>query len=109
MATAISRDILNKATNARFWAQTKYKPGLKLDPKKPHDKAKMRVWMDILRKVQAEAEAGTLLTTYDKLEVAQPLADAQLASTVAAAHVDAAAKADPVTAQQHVSAATTAS
>ena len=59
MATTISRDILNKETNARFWAQTGYKPGQRLDPNNPLDKAKMPVWMDIFRKVNAEADVVT--------------------------------------------------
>src|SRR5574341_1253972 len=109
MATPISRDVLNLETDARFAAQTGFRPGYKLDPKKPTDKAMIPVWMDIFRKVQREAQAGTLVTTYDKPEVAQALSDAQLANTVAAAHVDAAAKAtDPMTVQQNTSAAATA-
>ena len=109
MATPISRDILNKETNALFWAQTGHKPGQRLDPNNPLDKAQMPVWMDIFRKVKAKADAGTLVITYDRPEVAQPLADAEVASAVAAAHVDAGAKApDPATAQQHVAAAATA-
>ena len=109
MATPISRNILNQETNARFWAQSGYKVGQRLDPKNPLDKAKMPVWMDIFRKVSAEADAGTLVTTYDRVEVAQPLADAEIASAVAAMHVDEAAKSpDPTTAQQHASAAATA-
>ena len=109
MATPISRDILNRETNARFWAQSGYKVGQRLDPNNPLDKAKMPVWMDIFRKVTAEADAGALVTTYDHPEVAQQLSDAEVASTVAAVHVDAATKApDPVTAQQHAAAAATA-
>lgn len=109
MATPISRDILNREVDARFWAQTGHKPGQRLDPNNPLDKAKIPVWNDIFRKVKAEADAGTLVTTYDRPEVAQPLADAQVANTVAALHVDAAAKAsDPTTAQQHTAAAVTA-
>ena len=109
MATPISRDILNEETNARFYAQSGLKPGYKLDPKNPTDKAYMPVWRDIYRKVKAEADAGTLVTTYDRPEVAQPLADAELASTVAAVHVDAGAKSsDPAMAQQHAAAAATA-
>ena len=109
MTPPISRDILNQETNARFWAQTGYKPGQRLDPKNPLDKAKMPVWMDIFRKVSAEANAGTFVTTYDQPEVAQQLSDATVASTVAAAHVDAAAQApDPTLAQQHAAAAATA-
>jgi len=106
--STVSRDILNRETNARFWASTGHRPGKPLDPKNPTDKAMEPVWRDIFRKVQAEAAAGTLVTTYDKPDVAQALAEAQLASTVAEAHVDAAATADPVTTQQHVTAASTA-
>ena len=109
MATPISRDILNKETNARFWAQTGFKPGQRLDPNNQLDKAMMPVWMDIFRKVTAEADEGTLVTTYDRPEVAQPLADAEIASAVAALHVDTGAKdPNPTTVQQHTSAAATA-
>ena len=110
MATQISRDILNEETNARFWSQTGYRPGQKLDPNNPTDKAMMPVWMDVFRKVQREANAGTLVTTYDRPEVAQPLSDAEVANIVIETHVDAATKApDPTTAQQHFAAAATAS
>ena len=106
---AISKDILDRETDARFWAQTGYRPGQKLDPSSPTDKAMMPVWMDVYRKVKAEADAGTLVTTFDHPEVAQHLADADVANRAAAAHLDAAVAApDPATAQQNVVAATTA-
>ena len=106
---AISRDTLNRETNARFWAQSGHKPGQRLDPNNPTDKAMMPIWMDIQRKVQAEADAGTLVTTFDHPEVAQNLADAEVANKVAAVHVDAAAQeSDPALAQQHTEAAATA-
>jgi hypothetical protein len=109
MATPISRDILNQETNARFWAQTAYKPGQPLDPNNPLDKAKMPVWMDIFRKVKADADAGRLVTTYDQPAVAQSLSDAAVANKVAAVHVDAAVQEqDPTKAQQHSAAAVTA-
>ena len=109
MATTISRDILNKETNARFWTSTGHRPGQKLDPKNPTDKAMMPVWMEIFRKVSAEADGGTLVTTYDRPEVVQALADAEIASTVAALHVNEAVKdPDPEIAQQHTAAAATA-
>lgn len=109
MATPINRDILNQETNARFWAQSGYKPGQPLDPNNPLDKAKMPVWMDIFRKVKAEADAGRLRTTFDHPDVAQQLSDAKVASTVATVHVDAGAKeSDPTKAQQHAEAAVTA-
>ena len=106
---AISKDILDRETDARFWAQTGYRPGQKLDPSSPTDKAMMPVWMDVYRKVKAEADAGTLVTTFDHPEVAQHLTDADVANRAAAAHLDAAVAApDPATAQQNVVAATTA-
>lgn len=109
MATPISRDILNREVDTRFWLQSRYKIGKPLDPKNPLDKAKIPVWNDIFRKVKAEADAGTLVVTYDKPEVVQALSDAAVASTVAEAHVDAAAKEpDPTTAQMHAAAAATA-
>lgn len=109
MATPVSRDILNKETNARFWSQVGLRPGYKLDPKNPTDKAYIPVWKDIFKKVQAEANAGTLVTTYDHPDVAQGVSDAQVANTVAAVHVDAAAQAaDPRDVQANTAAALTA-
>lgn len=101
--------IIDQETDSRFWSQTGYKPGQKLDPKNPTDKAMMPVWLDINRKVKAEDAAGKLVTTFDHPEVAQHLADAHVADTAAAAHLDAAAKEpDPAIAQEHVTAAKTA-
>jgi hypothetical protein len=105
----VSHDVLNQEANARFWSQTGYRPGQKLDPKNPTDKAMMPVWMDIFRKVKAEAAAGTLVTTYDHPAVAQSLSDAGVADKVAAMHVEAAARAtDPRDVQANTSAAATA-
>ena len=84
MATAISRYVLNRETNTRFWSQSRYKIGKPLDPKNPLDAAKMPLWMDIFRTVQAEAAAGTLVTTYDNPVIVQALEDAKLASEGAA-------------------------
>lgn len=109
MATAVSRDTLNKETNARFWAQTNYKPGQRLDPNNATDKAMMPVWMDIFHKVQREADAGTLVTTFDHPVVAQNLADAEVANRAAAVHAEAAATStDPWAVQGNTAAATTA-
>lgn len=100
MATPISRDILDQETDARFWAQTGYKPGQKLDPQNPTDKAMASVWLDIFNKVKREADAGTLVTTYDHPEVAQNLSDAAVANKAASMHVDMAASAPNATAAQ---------
>jgi hypothetical protein len=102
-------EVINKETDARFWASTGYRVGQKLDDKNPTDKAMIPVWLDVRRKVKAEYDAGKLVTTYDHPEVAQHLADAHVADQVAAAHLDAAATApDPATAQANVAAAKTA-
>src|ERR1700674_415762 len=102
--------IVDQETNARFWAQTGYKPNQKLDPTNPTDKAMIPVWLDIQRKVKAEDAAGKLVTTFDHPEVAQNLADAHVADQATAAHADAAAQApDPASQQEHVAAATVAS
>ena len=113
---ATSRDILNLETDARFVAQSAhrpgqpaYLPGQKLNPNNPADAAMIPVWKDIFKKVKAEADAGTLVTTYDHPEVAQNLADAGVADRAAAAHLDIAANApDPATAQANIDAAKTA-
>ena len=109
MATPISSEVLNQEADARFWAQTGYKPGRKLDPSNPTDKTMVPVWMDIFRKVQSEARAGRLVTTYDHPRVTQALSDAEVADRAAAVHVAAAAETpNPALAQDHVAAATTA-
>jgi hypothetical protein len=101
---------IDQETDARFWAQTGYKPGQKLDPKDPTDAKMVSVWKDIFAKVKREADAGKLITTFDHPVVVQNLADAHVADQAAAVHLDAAAAApDPKTAQQNIVAATTAS
>jgi hypothetical protein len=101
--------IVDQETDARFWAQTNYKPGQKLDPKNPQDAKMIPVWIDLRAKVNREFREGTLITTFDHPVVAQNIADARVADEVTAAHLDAAVKApDPATAQQHVEAAATA-
>src|SRR4029078_12289214 len=86
MATPVSNETLNRETDARFWSGTGYRPGHALDPKNPTDKVMMPVWMDIFRKGQAGAKAGTLVTTYAHPAVSQALADAGVAQRAAAVH-----------------------
>lgn len=108
-AMAIDKDTINRETDALFWAGTNYKPGQKLDPKNPADIPYIKIWNTIHAKVQGEADAGTLVTTYDHPVVAQHLADAEVASKAAAAHLDAAIAApDAATAQTHAATAATA-
>lgn len=104
-----SRDVLNKETNARFWAQTGYKPGQKLDMKNPTDRAMSKVWLDIFHKVSAEDQHGHLVTTYDHPDVEQHLQDAEVAHKAAEIHLDAADHApDPWEQTKNVEAAKTA-
>jgi hypothetical protein len=104
--TASSRSLLDKETDARFWAQTHYRVGRKLDPKDPTDKAMMRVWLDIFAKVKREDSAGVLVLTYNDPAVERHLDDARLAMQAAGAHLDAAVRAtDPAQAQRHADAA----
>jgi hypothetical protein len=107
-AAHVSRDIIDRETDARFWA-TGYKPGQKLNPNDPQDAKMIPVWLAIYKQVQAEDAAGRLVLTYNNPVVAQNIADAHVADQVAAQHIDAAAQApDPATQQQHVEAATQA-
>ena len=106
---AISTDILNKETDARFWLQTGHNPGEKLDPNNPTDKAFEATWRDVYRKVKAEADANKLRTTYDHPEVVQAISDAAVAHKAAGVHATIAANApDAATAQDNIAAATTA-
>lgn len=106
----VAQTVLNKETDARFWAQTGYRPGQKLDPSNPTDKAMTRVWLDIYAKVKAEDAAGKLALTYNHPQVEQHLNDAAVANQAAATHLDAAATApDPATAASHEQAAQAAS
>lgn len=103
------RDVLNSETDARFWAQTGYKVGQKLDPKNATDAAMAKVWLDIFHKVEAEDAVGHLVTTYDHPDVAKHLQDAAVANQVAVVHLDAAASAtDLWEATRNVQAAATA-
>ena len=107
---AISRTLLDKETDARFWAQTGYKPGQKLDAKNdPTDRIMAKVWLDIFQKVKAEDAAGRLVVTYNHPAVDQHLGDAALATHAVDAHLEAAVhEPDPATSRQHVDAAASA-
>jgi hypothetical protein len=98
--------IIDQETDARFWSQTNYKPGQKLDPTDATDAKMIPVWKDIYAKVKRESDAGKLVTTFDHPVVAQNLVAAHAADQAAVAHLDAARTApDPAAAQQHVAAA----
>jgi hypothetical protein len=106
---AKSSAVLDRETDARFWAQTHYRVGERLNPADSTDRAMMKVWLDIYAKVNREDKAGRLVLTYNHPAVEQHLGDAQFAMEAAAAHLDAAAnEPDPVRAQQHAEAAAAA-
>src|SRR5580698_11539436 len=97
-------------TDARFWAQTGYSPGKKLDAHNPRDAAMMPVWNQIFAEVKKQDAAGMLQLTYNSPIVQQHIGDAQAATTDAIKHLDAAASAaSPDQAKQHIVAATQAS
>lgn len=94
-------------TDARFWAQTGYKVGQKLDPNVPADRPWVAVWQTIYGKVLAEYKAhGFAVPTHKLPAVTQPLAAAASAQAQSDAHVHAAATApDAATAAAHAQAA----
>lgn len=102
----VSQAQLYTEANARFWAQTGYKPGQKLDASKPADKAMMPVWSDVYKKVEAQWRAGTLQLTHDHPAVVAGLTDAAHHTADAAAYANAAAQAaaagDHASATQHM-------
>jgi len=85
--------MLDKETDARFWAQTGYKVGQKLDTSNPTDRAMAKVWTDIYNKVKSEDAAGRLVLTYNHPVVEHHLDAAADAHDAATASLDAAAKA----------------
>jgi len=104
MATDAS--IINKETDARFWAQTGLKVGHKLDPSNPTDAAFIPVWNQIHAQVIAEDQAGNLHLTYNQPAAQQAIVTAAAADADTAAHLDAAkAATDPATKEAHVQAA----
>lgn len=104
--THVSKSVLDREADARFWAQTHYKIGQKLDPADPIDRTMVPVWLDIWHKVRREDEGGRLVLTYNHPEVERHLDDAAIASHAADGHLQAAvAEPDPDVATSHARAA----
>lgn len=82
MSTTPSQQKLFDETDARFWAQTGYKPQTPLDPNNPLDKKMIPTWSAIYAKVLAEAKAGNLTSTHDHPIVQALLSDAKAATAV---------------------------
>ncbi len=101
--------LLDREADARFWAQTHYKIGRKLNPSDRTDRAMAKIWRDIRAKVGSEDRAGKLALTYNDPTVERRLGDARLASQAADAHVSAAiAEPDLAIAGRHAAAAAVA-
>lgn len=106
LTNRIAKNVIDRETNARFWAQTGYKVGQALDPTIPADKAMAKVWLDIFNKVKRENERGTLVLTYNKPGVEKHLNEAANAQAAAVDNLQAAATAaDPAMAHVHTLAA----
>lgn len=89
-----SKDVINRETDARFWAQTGYKPGQPLHPSDPVDRSMIPTWRHIFVQVQKEADAGKLVLTYNHPDVERHLDAAEISSHAAQGHIDA-AKSEP--------------
>jgi hypothetical protein len=88
LMTPAIQEKLYRETDARFDAQTGYKPGQKLNPKDPKDAAFVPVWIDIYNKVKAQWSAGKLVYTYDHPIVMQAIQTAHELLEDAAHHVE---------------------
>jgi hypothetical protein len=101
-----SKDILNKETDARFWAQTGYKPQQPLNKNDPSDRAMMATWAHIFSEVKKENDGGRLVVTYNHPQVEKHLDAAEISSHAAQGHIDASrTEPDPQKAQAHHDAA----
>lgn len=100
------KDLYNE-TDARFWAQTGYKPGQKLNKNDPRDAAMMSVWNQIFGEIKKQNAAGMLQLTYNSPVVQQHIGDAKAATEDTVRHLEQAASASsPAVKDQHVQAAT---
>lgn len=109
MAAALdpaTQSIVNRETDARFWANTGYKPGQKLDPANAFDRMWVPTWKSIAAQVAKEMAAGTIRWTYNTPEVADLITKGLAASKEAAAQIAAAnaakASGDHAKAAQHI-------
>lgn len=104
-----SKSTIDRETDARFWAQTGYRVGQRLDPGDPVDRAMSIVWRDVWSKVKREDQEGRLVLTYNHPDAERGLADAEMASHAVVAHLESATAApDPASAAEHASAAESA-
>jgi len=78
---------VNRETDARFHAQTGYKPGMPLDLKDSSDRAMSKVWLDVHAQVAGENDAGKMVRTFDEPRVAEHLDHAKVAHLAAINHM----------------------
>ena len=78
---------INRETDARFHAQTGYKPGMPLDLKDPSDRAMSKVWLDVYAQVAGENDAGKMVRTFADPKVAEYLDHAKVAHLAAINHM----------------------
>ena len=77
---AVTQKKLYDETDARFWSQTGYNPGKKLDPHDPYDQSMVPVWQAIYKIVANEYDHGGVHGvhwTVDQPEVVAAIADAK--------------------------------
>lgn len=89
---AIQKKLYDEA-DARFWAQTGYSPGKKLDPKNPLDRKMIPTYYDIYRKVVAEWRAGKVIWSHDNPTVVSAIAAAAQHTADAIGHIATASQA----------------
>lgn len=105
-AQRASTSLLDQETDARFWLQTLYKVGRKLDMRDPSDQTWAHVWADFRRKVADEDRSGQLRVTYNDPRVQFWIKHATDLEALAAARLAAAQIAqDPATRDAHARAA----
>jgi len=73
---AVTQKKLYDETDHRFWSQTGYSPGHKLDPHDSFDASMMPVWQAIYAKVLGEYNHGSVHWTMDQPEIVAAIADA---------------------------------
>lgn len=78
---------INNEADARFWAQTGYHPGKKLDPTVAADRAFVPVWVKIHDQLADDWRAGRLTLTHQTAAVAGLLSEASSAASRVFGHV----------------------
>ena len=108
VSDSVKRMLFDEA-NARFWANTDYKRGKRLDPGNPMDLKQMPVWWNFYQQVQQEYEDGTFKATYKDPVVAAAIDNAEALDDTATQNLEYGRyAADQATQQAHAELAATA-